>query len=194
MEFLLTVAKAVAVMFGLAGLGMGFVLMILVIWVKKAAKGKAYAFFFESNRELTTELISVGVNGNPERFQAKDEAEYIVSPERMFWYNWPPGLPEWVKQPIPCSMYIRNKPDPLDHTAGPDSLVSAQSLKYMMDENMLRSTWKDASDSINDNKTLGRNNWVLYLSIATLCAMLVLGYLSWTTLNSLNEIITSLGL
>ncbi|KKK66083.1 hypothetical protein LCGC14_2967680, partial [marine sediment metagenome] len=147
MEFALTIAKAIAVMFGISGLGMGFVLMILVIWVKRAAKGKAYAFFFESNRQLTNELITVGVDGNPERFMAKDEAEYIISPQRTFWYSWPPGFPDWVKQPIPCAIYQRNKPDPIDHTAGPESLVSAQSLKYMMDENMLRSTWKDASEA-----------------------------------------------
>lgn len=194
MEFLLTIAKAVGVMFGMSALGMGFVLMVLVIWVKRAAKGKAYAFFFESNRQLTNELITVGVNGNPERFQASDEAEYMISPDRTFWYLWPPGFPDWVKQPIPCALYQRNKPDPIDYAAGPQSLVSSQSLKYMMDENMLRSTWKDASESVNDDKPLSKGNWVLYLVIASLCASLVLGWLSWTTLNSLNEIRVSLGL
>lgn len=195
MEFVLTLAKSIGVMFLLSGLGMGFVLMILVIWVKKAAKGKAYAFYFEPNRQLTTELISVGVDGNPERFVSKDEGEYLISAENTFWYSWPPGFPDWVKQPVPCVIYRRNCPDPINPISGQASgLVTSQSLKYMQDENMLRSMWRDASESINDTKPLGKNNWLLYIGISSLVAILILGYVNWTTLVALNEIRSGLGI
>ena len=196
MEFLLTLAKSIGVMFALSGLGMGFVLMILVIWVKKAAKGKAYAFFFEQNRQISNELINVGVDGNPERFISKgDEGEYLISSENTFWYSWPPGFPDWVKQPVPCVLYRRNVPDPINPVTGaPTALVTAQSLKFMQDENMLRSMWRDASESIDATKPLGKNNWLLYLGIASLVAILILSYINWTNLVALNEIRSGLGI
>jgi len=181
------------VVLGISGLGMIIASMLLIIWVKRAAKGKVYAFFFEPNREVSTELVNVGVEGNPERLKAKDDAEYSIVPDRTFWFFWPPGFPQFVKQPIPALIYNRNKPDPIS----PDSQVSvvtAQSMRFMLDENMLRQTYKDARDAVADSKTFSKTNWQLWILGVVVLLLIGIGYMSFVSFQTILNIKQSLGL
>jgi hypothetical protein len=193
MEFLLTLFKAILIIFGVSIGTMVLFSIGFIVYVRKAAKGKLYAFFFETNRQMATELMSIDIEDSAQRVRSKDGGDYIVAPERTFWYSWPPGFPDWVREPIPAAVYIRNRAEPLDPRDA-NSIVSAKSLKYMLDEGMLKQTWKDARESIGETKVFRKDNLVLYINIFIIVIILGLGYFTWETFSKVLEISEHLGL
>ncbi len=153
-----------------AGVGLALVIGTLTImiflftwWIRKIAKGSVYAYFVEENNQVSTRLAKVvdgrldiiGPDGDPE--------SYVVHPKKTLWTFWPPGVPQFLKVPIPSCMYVRDRAEPIDPFRG-KSLVTASALKYMTDEGVLKQTWKEARESIGLKPVSQvKSNLVMYI-------------------------------
>lgn len=193
MDFALTLLKAFGVVFGLGGGGMILSAIIMILYVKQASKGRMYAVFYEKSREIAGELITIGVNDNPERFQSPNGGEYVIDAKKTWWYYWPPGFPRFVQQPIPALSYLRNDPSPIDPDGSSEPSVTAMSLQYMMDEAFLRTTWRDAKDAIDEERVTGKNNILIWMLAATIGLLVVGLYFGWQSYNHLSELLPLLG-
>ena len=142
MDIVVDLIKSFGLMMGVSGGCLIFFGLSMIIWVRRNAKSKVNAFYVEPNREFTAELLSIDFKENPEKLRSKDGGDYLIHPTKMFWHSWPPGLPAWVQEPIPAAIYVRNQAEPLD-PINTNSLITAHSLRYMTDEEMLNQTWKD---------------------------------------------------
>lgn len=192
MDLALSIFKSLLIM---GGISFGVLLlfsMSAIIWVRRNSKGKVFVTFVEPNRQITTELITVDVEEYPEKIRSADGGDYILHPSKMYWQEWPPGYPQWIKEPIPSVMYVRNYAEPID-PQNRKTLITAKSLRYMTDESMLRQTWIDAREAIGETKTLGKGNIALYLSGATLIGLIVVGYLAWSALGKIEAMATVIG-
>ncbi|MDD2904516.1 MAG: hypothetical protein PHU44_18965 [Syntrophales bacterium] len=156
----------------LQSLGVGIALsvgtltvMIFVFtwWVRRVAKGSVYAYFVEENKQISTKLSKVvdgridliGPDGDPEA--------YVVHPDKTLWTFWPPGVPQFLKVPIPSNLYVRDQAEPIDPYKG-KKLVTASSLRYMTDEGMLKQTWKEARESVGLKPVgAGKSNMLIYI-------------------------------
>ena len=187
MDLVITLIQSFGLMMGISGGTLVFFALATIIWVRKNAKSKVFAFFLEPNRELTTELITVDPEGTPEKIRSKDGGDYLIHPTKMFWHSWPPGFPAWVKEPIPAAVYVRNQTEPLD-PANTKSLITAHSLRYMTDEEMLKQTWKDAREQLNEDKPFSQTKISLYITIALVVAVGAVAYMSWNTMGILQDI------
>lgn len=187
MGLIVTLIQSFGLMMGISGACLVVFALSAIIWVRRNAKGKIYAFFLEPNRELTTELLNINLEDNPEKVRSKDGGDYLIHPTKMFWHSWPPGFPTWVKEPIPAAVYVRNQVEPLD-PINTKSLITAHSLRYMTDEEMLKQTWKDARDSVSEAKPFSQTKISLYISIATLLGVVALGYTSYNLMNTMQQI------
>ena len=99
----------------------------------------------------------IGPDGDPE--------SYIVSPEKPMWTFWPPGVPQFLKVPIPSGLYVRDRAEPSDPYGG-KSLVTASSLRYMIDEGMMKQTWKEARESVGLKPAgTGRSAAIIYIML-----------------------------
>lgn len=187
MDLIITLVQSFGLMMGISAGTLVFFALATIIWVRKNAKSKVFAFFLEPNRELTTELITVDPEGTPEKIRSKDGGDYLIHPTKMFWHSWPPGFPTWVKEPIPAAVYVRNQTEPLD-PANTKSLITAHSLRYMTDEEMLKQTWKDAREQLNEDKPFSQTKISLYITIALVIAVVAVAYMSWNTMGIMQEI------
>lgn len=187
MEIVIDLIKSFGLMMGVSGGTLMVFGLSMIIWVRRNAKSKVFAFFVEPNRELTTELLTINNKENPEKLRAKDGGDYLIHPTKMFWHSWPPGFPSWVKEPIPASLYVRNQAEPLD-PQNSKSLITAHSLRYMTDEEMLKQTWKDAREAVDSQKPFSESKIAMYMGAATVIALVAVGYMSYTTMGHMEEI------
>ena len=187
MELVITLIKSFGLMMGISGGCLVFFALAMIVWVRRNAKSKVFAFFVEPNRELTTELITVDAKGTPEKIRSKDGGDYLIHPSKMFWHSWPPGFPTWVKEPIPAAVYVRNQTEPLDPT-NTKSLITAHSLHYMTDEEMLKQTWKDAREQLNEDKPFSQTKISLYVTVALVAVVGAVAYMSYTSMGIMEEI------
>lgn len=190
-ELLLELGKGLLIIAVIAGAILGSVFMVMIVWVKGAAKGKLLSFFIEPNREVSTELLKLNPE-NPEKLDSKDGGNYILDPQRTYWYHWPASFPNFLRQPVPSSIYIRDRAEPLDlESARVGSKITAQTLRHMTDEGMFRQMWKDARDSIDETKGLSKTSIGLYISIGTLALLLGNAYLTWQITEQLSILVNS---
>ena len=89
--------------------------------------------------------------------------------------------------PIPAAIYVRNQAEPLD-PINTKSLITAHSLRYMTDEEMLKQTWKDAREAVDAQNAFNSNKIALYISAATVVAIVAVGYMSYSTMGHMEEI------
>jgi len=179
--------------------GISFILlavtsMIMIMWVRRSSKNKVFAFFFEPNREFTTELLIIEKGDNsPDKVRSKiDGGDYVIHPSKMFWHSWPPGFPNWVKEPIPTSLFVRNRPEPVDPSSQ-RSIVTARAIRYMTDEAMLKQTWQDAHDAIGETRGLSKSNLAMYIAGGSLLGIVAVGYLAWIVLGKVESIAKVIG-
>jgi len=187
MELMVSLIKSFGLMMGISGGTLVVFGLAMIIWVRRNAKSKVFAFFVEPNRELTTELLTINPKENAEKLRSKDGGDYLIHPTKMFWHAWPPGFPSWVKEPIPAVLYVRNKAEPMD-PVNSKSLITAHSLRYMTDEEMLRQTWKDARSSIDEDKPFSQSKISMYITGALVIGLVVVGYMAYNTMGSISEI------
>ena len=187
MGLIVTLIQSFGLMMGISGACLVVFALSAIIWVRRNAKGKIYAFFLEPNRELTTELLNINLEDNPEKVRSKDGGDYLIHPTNMFWHSWPPGLPAWVQEPIPAAIYVRNQAEPLD-PINTKSLITAHSLRYMTDEEMLKQTWKDAREAVDAQKAFNSNKIGMYICGAMVIALVAVGYMSYSTMGHMEEI------
>ncbi len=162
------------------------------IWIRRTSKDKVFAFFIEPNRSISTELLSIDYKNQPEKVRAGDGGDYIIDSKKMFWHQWPPGFPEWLKEPIPSAIYVRNRCDPVDPEGG-KSIVTAHTLRYMTDEGVLKQTWEDAREAMGEDNSLSKKNISLYVSLAALAGVIIVGYLVWILTDTVNSIAQAIG-
>jgi hypothetical protein len=187
LELVITLIKSFGLMMGISGGTLLVFGLAMIVWVRKNAKSKVFAFFVEPNRELTTELITIDPQGNPDKVRSEDGGDYLIHPTKMFWHSWPPGFPSWVKEPIPACLYVRNQAEPLD-PVNTKSILTAHSLRYMTDEEMLRQTWKDAREQLDADKPFNQSKISLYLSVAIVIALCAVAYMSYNSMTIMQEI------
>jgi hypothetical protein len=188
MELTLVLFKSLLLM-GSISMGVLIVfIFITLIWVRRNAKGKVYAFFVNENREITAELLEVTENG---RIKAEDKGEYVVTPQKTFFFSWPPGFPSFVREPIPAVMYVHNNVEPFD-PGNSRAIVTAESLRYMQDEAMLRQTWLDAREAAG-GVAFNKSNLTLYIIIGVALANMVMGYMLWIVMTNVGNISQVIG-
>lgn len=191
MDLVIDLSKSIILIFGISL----FVTMLMgvlgIAMVRRNAQGKLWGIFVEPNREVTSELLSLDLT-TPGKVNSTDGGEYVVSPNRVFSFSWPPGYPSWVREPIPCCIFVRNQAEPIDPTQT-ESIVTAQSLKYMLDEGMLRQTWLDARDSLGEGSAVVKKNLPLILSGVSIVATLIMGYIVWTMSSTITDIAIFIG-
>lgn len=168
-------------------------IFVFTWWVRKVAKGGVYAYFVEENKQISTKLSKVidgridiiGPDGDPEA--------YVVHPDKTLWTFWPPGVPQFLKVPIPSGWYVRDQAEPLDPYSG-KSLVTASSLKYMTDEGMLKQTWKEARESVGLKATgaAGSNMLIYILLLLAVIAGAVSVYMTMNVSSDVDELIKAL--
>ena len=187
MELIVTLIKSFGLMMGISGGTLLVFGLAMIVWVRRNAKSKVFAFFVEPNRELTTELITIDPQANPEKVRSKDGGDYLIHPTKMFWHSWPPGFPSWVKEPIPAVIYVRNGAEPLD-PVNTKSLLTAHSLRYMTDEEMLRQTWKDAREQLDADKPFNQSKLSFYLAGFVAVVLCGVAYMSYSSMSIMKEI------
>lgn len=183
-----------------AGVGLALAIGTLTVmiflftwWIRRVAKGSVYVYILEENKQVSTKLAKVidgrvdviGPDGDPE--------SYVVNPEKSLWTFWPPGVPQFLKVPIPSGMFVRDQAEPIDVYGG-KSLVTASMLTYITDEGMMRQTWKDAREAVG-LKTRGGGGIGLVGYILLFTAILV-GvvsiYISMGVSSDVNELLSVL--
>lgn len=179
------------------GLAVGTITILMVSftwWVRKTAKGSVYAYFIEENKQVSVALAKVvdgriditGPDGDPEA--------YIVHPDKTLWTFWPPGVPQFLKVPIPTNFYVRDRAEPIDPYGG-RQIVTASSLSYMIDEGMLKQTWKEAKESVGiKGPMLSKGNLFIYILLGlAICVSLVSIYMILGVSSDVNTLLKSLG-
>ena len=132
------------------GFTLGFVavtVFITMLWVRRKVQGKVVAYFIETNRQTTEELLPIDESGIIKSKHGDGDEEYLIIPKKSFWSKWPKGFPVWMQESVPTLLFIRNNAEPFD----PDQIetvITAKTLKYITDEKMLKATWQDAADAI----------------------------------------------
>lgn len=185
--------KGFGLIAALSGAVLGLSFLVMLAYVKSSSRGKLLSFFIEPNRQVSTEMLKLENQENPEKLRSKDGGDYILDPRRTYWYQWPANLPSFVRQPVPSSIYVRNRAEPLDlESARSTSQVTAQTLRHMTDEGMFRQMWKDARESIGETKGLSKANIALYISIATIAVVLTNGFLTFQMSKNLELLATAL--
>lgn len=183
------ILTGLGIMLAVSGLVLMVAYVIVIMSIRRSVKNRVYAIFFETNRQISTELLRP--KEKDIRVEASDKATYLIDRKKAFWFMWPPGFPDSVKEPIPCLVYSRGNPEAYD-PGDPDTKLTAKSLQFLTDEGMLKQAWKDArasTESLNPSNTK-----VIYYVIGFL-ALLLLGimYFVWamsSQLEGLQRIIT----
>ncbi len=194
MELLLVTVKAFGAMMGIA-LAMSLIFTGLsVVWIRRKITGRIYCVFYDENKSISSEFIKLTAEGEDSPtglLRSEDGGQYLIDATRMYWYMWPPGLPQVLREPVPALTFSRGNPSPWDPSKT-RTQVTSKSLRYMMDEGMLRQTWKEAQESIGD-KTVAGLNMGVWIGAGTALGVGVLGYLIWTTMATVNDIAAALG-
>ncbi len=159
MGLFLATAQAFIIMMGVSLGVMVLTLGFTIFWVRREVKDKIYAYFIEPNNQISRELIKTD---GTMKISAKDGGDYILAPSKTKWSKWPPGLPSWAQEIVPTLFYTRNNPEPFDPEKA-RSILTAQSLRHITDEGMLRATWRDAHEAAGDS--IGGSKWTLRLAI-----------------------------
>lgn len=133
-------------------------LMVMTWWVRRAVRGKVYALFIEANKQISSEVLAVKNQRIETKGPGGTEEAYVLSPTKALWKHWPDGVPNFLKEPIPALFYVRNRAEPID-PFGTASLITAASLRYMLDEGMLKQSWKDARDAAGLTSSV-RSAWI----------------------------------
>ncbi len=160
MGLFLATAQAFIIMMGVSLGVMVLTLGFTIFWVRRTVKDKIYAFFVEPNNQISRELIPTD---GTMKISARDGGDYILAPGKTKWSKWPPGLPSWAQEIVPTLFYMRNNPEPFDPLQA-RSILTAQSLRHITDEGMLRATWRDAHEAAGDGPT--GSKWTLRLAVA----------------------------
>jgi len=137
-----SLGTALGIMFG----GLFLMTIVMIVWVRAMVKGKMYVYILEPNKQITTMLTRV-TSDKIDLGKGDDAQTYVISPRKMFWMMWPPGFPDFVRSPVPASVYVRNVPEPIDPYEQ-DSMVTGSSLKIIRDEAMLRTLWRDLREQL----------------------------------------------
>ena len=162
-------------------------------WVRASVRGKCVAVFIEPNREVRSKLLKV----KNARLETKGPGSipemYMIGSQKSLWKHWPDGCPGFLQEPVPCHIFLRNKCEPID-LFSEESLVTAASLQYMLDEGMLRQTWKEAKDAASGFDALKNRDWlpviIAGVSLMLVCATL---YMVWQMANDVGDLSASLG-
>ena len=116
-----------------------------MLWVRRKVQNKVVAIFIEPNRQTTEELIPIDETG---KIKSKNtETQYLLVPKKSFWSKWPKGFPIWMQESVPTLIYERGNAEPYD-PGDQKTVLSARTLRYITDPEMLKATWKDAAESI----------------------------------------------
>lgn len=132
------------------GFTLGFVAVTMfftMLWVRRKVQGKVVAYFIETNRQTTEELLPIDESGIIKSKHGDGDEEYLIVPKKSFWSKWPKGFPVWMQESVPTLLFMRNNAEPFDPEQ-PQTIITAKTLKYITDEKMLKATWQDAADSI----------------------------------------------
>ncbi|KKN33910.1 hypothetical protein LCGC14_0799030 [marine sediment metagenome] len=174
--------EALAIMMAFSFVLMFVVMGVTIFWIRRKVVNKIYAYFIEPNRQITRELIPVA---GSDKVTSKDGGDYMISPARTMWSKWPPGLPTWAQETVPTLLYSRNNVEPFD-PANREAIITAQSLRAITDEGMLRATWKDAHEAANEGKILGRN-WTTWMILGNLLVTAGLAFMLWLVFDTQSE-------
>lgn len=132
------------------GFTLGFVAVTMfftMLWVRRKVQGKVVAFFIETNRQTTEELIPIDESGIIKSKHGDGDEQYLIVAKKSFWSKWPKGFPVWMQESVPSFLFMRNNAEPFDPEQI-ETVITAKTLKYITDEKMLKATWQDAADSI----------------------------------------------
>ena len=53
---------------------------------------------------------------------------------------------------------------------------------------MLKQTWKDAREAVDSQKTFSESKIAMYVSVATVAAIVAVGYMTYSTMGHMEEI------
>lgn len=165
----LPLLRVFAIMLGVA-FGLVVLSTFVALWgVKRAIHGRVLAVFVGKDRTIHSELVKL----QSEKFRY-GEGDYLVLHHRIFWTRWPPALPDWMRETVPTLFYIHNQAEPIDPYKS-ESALTANALRYITDEGMLRQTWKEAREAVGER--MAGANITLYLAIASVVLTGVVGFL-----------------
>ncbi len=162
------------------GLAIFFLLAGMTWWIRRKTKGNVFIYFIEPNKQINTKLLKVKGNHVVTTGPSGDPEMYMLSPKKAMWQHWPPGVPNFVKEPIPTLIYVRNRAEPLDPYSG-KKIITGSSLFYMQDEGMLKQTWKEAREAVGIRGALQQSRDVLMLGLIIVVGVVaIIGlYMTW---------------
>jgi len=176
----------IAVVVGM--LAIGGCLAGITWWVRRATRGNVYCFFIEPNKQITTKLLKVKGNHVETTGPSGDPEMYMLAPSKAMWRHWPDGVPNFVKEPIPSLLYVRNRAEPLDPYSG-KKIITGSSLFYMQDEGMLKQTWKEAKEAIGIRGGVQNRDILLLALVAGILVLTVVSlYMSWTASSNVSDL------
>ncbi len=184
MGLFLSILQTLAIMSGVSLLVVVLVGAITSFWIKKAVKNKVYAIFLEQNRQIARELIPTT---GTEKIKSADGGDYLIVPKKTMWSYWPPGVPIWLQEVVPTCFYMRNQAEPFDPSDN-KSVITANSLRYITDEGMLKQTWKEAAEAAGVGKILGKD-LTPWFAGASLLAILGLTYFVFSLLGDVGDLV-----
>lgn len=175
MGLFLATLQAFVIMMLISTVVMILTMAVTVFLVRRKTNNKIYIYFLEPNNQITRELVPV--NG-AEKVSSQGGGDYIITPAKVKWSKWPPGLPNWAQEIVPTMFCVRNNMEPFDPMST-RSAITANSLRYITDEGMLRATWSDAREATKERGLGGQPRWVTWLSIGTAAGTAALGIGLW---------------
>lgn len=184
MGLFLATIQAFAIMMGVSVGVLIITMAVTVFWVRRKVVNKVYGYFIEPNNQVTRELIPM--SDGTGKVQSKDGGDYLIIPTKVKWSKWPPGLPTWAQETVPSLFFTRNNPEPFDPQMQ-KTIITAQSLKYITDEGMLKATWKDAHDAADEDKKIAGMTWMTWMAIGNFIIVVGLVVGMWFLYGTLSE-------
>lgn len=150
------------------GLMVCFIVVAFFI-IRAKVQGRIVVFFIESNKTMTYRMFKPKHRLFTFTKRKEDEEAYIIDTEKVVLIKFPFVGPGIIKQTVPCLIYARNNPEPLDPseiTLAPKGRT-AKEIASIVNENII-------DDIVRATKAEMKREKVPAWLISAVCVILVL--------------------
>lgn len=145
------------------------VLLGTEFYIKRVVRGATLLIFWNPNREMVFNLVKT----EGRQTVSVGEGTYTLIPERQFSVSYPFWAPSFMQERVPVYYFKPDGYEAIDPTVNGDveKLMTAQMLRDVTDEAMLKATVKEAREAAEGVLATNRS-FPLYILIA--CGLIII--------------------
>ena len=131
---------------------LAIILVVLLIppLIKMAVRGKIYCLFIEDNRYVVGKLKTPVCNNE---YIMDSEGAYDIISERVGLTYFPRGLlPSYFQERVPCLLYRRDNPIPIEINNPTSKPISAQEVKVGLEPHFIRNLVSTSREGGGESK------------------------------------------